>query len=129
MPAEPEPFQYVVIRVVPAVEREEFINAGVVLFCRTRGFLKARVALDRARLAALAPEVDPEPIAAALDALARVAAGDPGAGPIAALPQSERFGWLAAPASTVLQRSEIHSGICAVPEDCLGALFGKLVAR
>ena len=127
MPIAPEPFQYVVIRVVPRVEREEFINAGVVLFCRTRGFLGARAELDHRRLAALAPEVDPEPIAAALDALVRVAAGASDAGPVAALPQSERFGWLAAPASTVLQRSEIHSGICAAPEACLDALFAKLV--
>ncbi len=126
---EPDPFQYAVIRVVPRIEREEFINAGVVVFCRTRGYLKARTHLDRMRLHALAPDADAETIEAQLRAIERVAAGDPESGPIAALPQSERFHWLAAPSSTMLQSSEIHSGLCDAPDQMLGALFAKLVRR
>jgi hypothetical protein len=124
-----DPFQYTVLRVVPRVEREEFINAGVVLFCRTRRFLQARVGVDRARLYALAPDADAEAIEAQLAALERVVAGDPRAGPIAALPQSERFHWLAAPSSTVLQSSQIHSGLGPAPEQVLETLFVKLVRR
>jgi hypothetical protein len=126
---DPEPFQYSVIRVVPRIEREEFINAGVVVFCRTRRYLEARTHLDRNRLHALAPDADADAIDAQLDAIVRVAAGEPTAGPIAALPQSERFHWLAAPSSTVLQSSQIHSGMCSAPERMLDTLFTKLVKR
>src|SRR3954454_12000389 len=87
-------FQYALLRAVPRLERGEQINAGVVLFARRAGFLEALVRLDPARLAAIAPEVDPAPLARQLDAIARVAAGDPDAGPIASLPQSERFAWI-----------------------------------
>lgn len=123
----PEPFQYVVIRAVPRVEREEFVNVGVVLFCRTRRFLDARARLDPARLRAIAPDADVGAIDAALQALVRVARGEPDAGPLATLPDSERFGWIAAPASTVLQRSQIHSGMCSDPGVCLERLFARLV--
>jgi hypothetical protein len=123
-----EPFQYVVIRAVPRVEREEFINVGVVVFCRTRGFLDACGRVDPVRLHMLAPDADVPAIAAALDALVHVARGGAGAGPLAALPPSERFGWIAAPASTVLQRSETHSGMCTDPLVCLQRLFAGLVA-
>jgi hypothetical protein len=122
-----EPFQYVVIRAVPRVEREEFVNVGVVLFCRTRHFLGARARLDPDRLAALDPDADADAIAGSLHALVRVADGDPQSGPLAALPPSERFGWIAAPASTVLQRSQIHSGLCIDPQGCLEHLFARLV--
>jgi hypothetical protein len=127
--AEPEPFQYAVIRVVPRVEREEFFNAGVIVFCRTLKFLRARTHLDRVRLHALAPDADAGAIEAQLKAIERVAAGAPEAGPIAALPQSERFHWLAAPSSTMLQSSQIHSGLCGAPEQLLETLFAKLVTR
>jgi len=123
----PEPFQYAVIRVVPRVEREEFINSGVIVFCRTRGYLAARAELDLPRLRALDPTADSEAIEAQLAAIMRIAAGDPGAGPIAALPQSERFHWLVAPASTIIQTSQIHSGICADPGQTLDHLFAQLV--
>jgi hypothetical protein len=123
----PDEYQYAVLRVVPSVERGERINAGVVLFCRRRGFLAARVALDEARLAALAPGADAAAIRRHLDELARIAAGEPDAGPIAALPQSERFHWLAAPSSTVVQPSEVHTGVCAEPEALLDRLFARLV--
>jgi hypothetical protein len=121
------PFQYAVIRVVPRVERGESMNAGVVLLCRPRRFLAARVALDRARLAALAPDVDPETIEAHLAAIERIAAGDPGAGPIARLGQGERFHWLVAPSSTVIQPSEVHTGLCDDPALELDHLVAHLV--
>jgi hypothetical protein len=120
-------FSYAILRVVPSVERGERINAGVVLFCRQRGFLDARVALDRRRLAALAPELDAGVVHAHLDGLVRVAEGDSAAGPIAALPQSERFGWLVAPSSTVVQPSEVHTGLCEDPGRTLDELFDELV--
>jgi pyridoxamine 5'-phosphate oxidase len=121
-------FQYTLLRVVPHVERGEAINAGVVVFCRRRGFLDARVSLDEGRLDALAPGVDPAPIRERLDVLARVAAGEPDAGPIAALPQSERFHWLAAPSSTVVQPGPVHTGLCDDPRALLDRLFATLVA-
>ncbi len=123
----PEPFQYAVLRVVPRVEREEFVNVGVIVFCRTRAFLQARVALDPRRVQALAGGVDLDTIREHLEARVRVAAGDPDAGPIAALPQSERFHWLVAPSSTVIQASSVHSGLCENPEAVLDDLFAKLV--
>ena len=123
----PEPFQYAVLRVVPRVEREEFLNAGIIVFCRTRGYLAARVGLDRQRLLALAPDADVAEIQEHLEARVRIAAGDPGAGPIAELPQSERFHWLAAPSSTVIQASSVHSGLCDDPEQTLAHLFNSLV--
>ena len=129
MPDAPrEEFQYALWRVVPRVERGECINAGVVLFCRRRRFLAARAQLDTARLAALAPTCEPGAIARHLDILVRIAAGEEGAGPIAALPQSERFHWLVAPSSTVVQPSEVHTGMCSDPEALLDRLFARLVA-
>jgi hypothetical protein len=124
-----EEFQYALLRVVPDVERGEALNAGVVLFARRAGFLAARVGLDRDRLAALAPDADADAIARHLDALAAIAAGDPDAGAIARLDRSERFAWLAAPASTVVQPSPVHTGLCGDPQERLDALFERLVAR
>ncbi len=123
-----DPFQYAVLRLVPRVEREEFVNVGVILFCRTRRFLSARVALDPRRIEALAADVDLDAVREHLDARVRIAAGDPDAGPIAALPQSERFHWLVAPSSTVIQTSSVHSGLCEEPEALLDRLFDRLVA-
>jgi hypothetical protein len=124
----PEPFQYAVLRVVPRVEREEFVNVGVIVFCRTRQFLRARVALDPPRIQAIAPDIDLVAVGEHLDARARVAAGDPDAGPIAALPQSERFHWLVAPSSTMIQTSSVHSGLCDNPDAVLDRLFTQVVA-
>jgi hypothetical protein len=123
-----ETFQYVVIRVVPRFEREEFINAGVVVFCRTRGYLAAQVELNVALLTALAPDADAASIQAQLDAYVRIAAGDVSAGPVARLSQSERYHWLSAPSSTVVQTSPGHTGICEDPQATLQDLFAKLVA-
>jgi hypothetical protein len=122
-----KPFAYAILRVVPRVERGERLNAGVVLYCRQRDFLGAQIRLDEARLAALAPEADPAEVRGHLETLARVAAGEPGAGPIAALPVSERFGWLVAASSTMIQPSEVHTGLCRDPADTLGVLFSELV--
>ncbi len=122
-----EPFQYAVIRVVPRIDREEFVNVGVILFCRTRGYLAARIELDATRLAALAPDTARDELRDHLDAIVRVAAGQGDAGPIARLEQSERFHWLVAPSSTVIQTSPVHSGLCDDPEETLDQLMLKLV--
>jgi DUF3037 family protein len=122
------PFAYLILRVVPSVERGESLNVGVVLFCRQRGFLGARVELDEARLAVLAPSVSVAEVEEHLAALVRVTEGHPAAGPIAALDQSERFGWLSAPSSTIVQPSEVHTGLCEDPEQTLDSLFERLVA-
>jgi hypothetical protein len=124
----PEPFQYAVIRVVPRIEREEFINVGVIVFCRTRGYLRARVALDPRRLELLAPGTPTDELAAHLDARVRIAAGEADAGPIAQLSQSERFHWLVAPSSTMIQTSPVHSGLCEDPDATLERLFTSLVS-
>ena len=112
-------FEYAVLRVVPRVERGEFVNAGVILFCRTLGFLEAAIRLDSARLEALAPGADVPAIEAHLESIARICRGGPGAGPIGALPQPERFRWLVAPRSTVIQVSEVHEGLCTNPVEAL----------
>ena len=124
----PSPFQYAIVRVVPRVERGESVNAGVVLFCRAHRFLAARFALDERRLRALAPDIDPAAVRAHLDALGRIAAGDPTAGPIAALEPSERFHWLVAPASTIIQSSPVHTGLTDDPERELDHLVARLVS-
>ena len=123
-------FEYAVIRIAPRVERAEFLNAGVVLVCRLRRFLSARVELDRARLECLAPRLEPElldAIETQLLLVPRIAAGDPTAGPIALLDFRERFHWLAAPSSTVIQASPAHTGLCTDPEAQLNSLFDELV--
>jgi Protein of unknown function (DUF3037) len=128
MPGGGSPFQYAVLRLVPRVERGERFNVGVVLFCRQHGgFLGARTRLDERKLAALAPGADAGAVRARLRGLELVAAGDPAGGPLAALPPSERFGWLVAPSSTIVQPSEVHTGLCGDPEGELEALFQKLV--
>jgi hypothetical protein len=121
------PFSYALLRIVPRVERGERLNAGVVLFCREYDFLAVRAEVDEARLGALAPGVDPAPLRSHLEALGRVAAGDPGAGALARLEPSERFGWLVAPSSTMIQPSEVHTGLTADPQATLDHLFGTLV--
>lgn len=123
----PSPFAYLILRVVPDIERGERLNVGVVLFCRQLGFLGTRVGIDHARLTSLNPDVPVNDLADHLDALVRVSDGAPGAGPIAALPPSERFGWLAAPSSTILQASEVHTGLCSDPAATLNALYDRLV--
>lgn len=120
-------FQYAIVRVVPRVERGESLNVGIVLLCRTRRFLGARMALDERRLAALAPDLDPATVRPHLDAIERVAVGDPSGGPIAAMGQAERFHWLVAPASTIIQPSAVHTGLCEDPAAELDHLVTTLV--
>lgn len=122
-------FDYAVLRVVPRVERAEFINAGVIVYCRALDYLAARIELDRARLAALfAPAVeDADTIERALALIPRICAGDPTAGPIAALPPAERFHWLVSPRSTITQTSPVHSGLCDDPAKTLDHLIDAMV--
>ena len=120
-------FDYAIVRVVPRVERGEFVNAGVVLFCRTRRFLAARIELDRARLAALAPWLDLDEIEQHLAVFPLVAAGGPQGGPIGLLPQPDRFHWLVAPRSTMIQISPTHAGLCDDPQAALEELMDMLV--
>jgi hypothetical protein len=121
-------FQYAIVRVVPRVERGECLNVGIVLLCRPRRYLGARIQLDEARLEALAPELDPTSLRGHLEAIERIASGDPTAGPIARLGRAERFHWLVAPASTIIQPSEVHTGLCLDPAAELDHLVATLVA-
>jgi hypothetical protein len=125
--AERAPFAYATIRVVPRVEREEFVNVGVVLFSRPRKFLGVQARLDEERLRALWPELDLDAVQRQLDVIRLVAAGDPAGGAIALLPATERFGWLSAPASTILQPGPVHAGLAEDPEAALHELFADLV--
>ena len=120
-------FQYAIVRVVPRVERGEQINVGVILQCRARRYLGARVRLDPGRLSALSPDVDQEAIGRHLAAIERIAAGDPEAGPMARLSAAERFHWLVSPSSTIIQPSDVHTGLTDDPAAELDALFAHLV--
>jgi hypothetical protein len=126
--AERVPFAYATIRVVPRVEREEFVNVGVVLYSRPRKYLGVRLGLDPSRLLALWPETDVEAVARQLDVIRLVVAGDPAGGAIARLPAAERFGWLSAPASTVVQPGPVHAGLTHDPAAALDDLFAALVS-
>jgi DUF3037 family protein len=118
----PASFDYAVIRVVPRVEREEFINAGVIVFCLERRYLAARIHFDEDRLKALWPDVDADLVREHLAAVERICEGDPAAGPIAGLPQRERFHWLVSARSTIIQPSPVHTGICDDTGDLLDRL-------
>ena len=121
------PFSYAVFRVVPRVERGERINAGVVVFCRPLMYLGAKTSVDEARLRALWPDVDVDAVRTHLHAIERIAAGEGGAGPIAQLDVTERFHWLVAPSSTIIQPSKVHTGLCGDPAQQLERLFAELV--
>ncbi len=125
--AEPCIYDYAVVRVVPDVARAEFLNAGIILFAKSHGALLARVALDEARLALLAPDADVAAIRSHLEAIERICAGGAAAGPHASLSASERFHWLTSPRSTAIQVSPVHSGICDDPEVEADRLFERLV--
>jgi DUF3037 family protein len=126
MPAGSE-FQYSILRVVPSLERGERINVGVVLFCRQLAFLAARAEVNHARLLALAPATDPQQVGGALEAICDVVEGRPDAGPLASLTQSNRFGWVTAPSSTIIQPSRVHTGLTEDPKATLERLFDTLV--
>jgi hypothetical protein len=118
----PISFDYAVIRVVPRVEREEFVNAGIIVFCLQLHFLEARIHVDDNRLRALWPQLDLDLIHNHLDAFPRICAADPGAGPISQLSQRERFHWLVSPRSTMIQVSAVHTGLCETPEILMDTL-------
>jgi hypothetical protein len=122
-------FQYTVLRVVPDVERGERINAGVVVYSPERKFLGARVHLDRERVQVLAPDTDLDAVERHLASLVAIADGAPDGGALAQLPQSERFGALSAPSSTIVQPSEVHTGVCEDGATELDDLFTRLVLR
>jgi len=127
VPAARSPFEYAILRVVPREDRGESFNAGIVLHSRPRRFLGARVELDPGVLQVLAPGCDPGVVQAQLDAISRICAGDPAAGPIAALSRPERFHWLVSPSSTVVQPSAVHTGLSDDPAATLEHLFATLV--
>lgn len=122
-------YDYAVVRVVPRVERGEFINAGVILSCPERDFLDAHIELDEARLLTLDEGVDLDAVRAHLAAIPRLCAGGPALGPIGRLPMRERFHWLVAPRSTMIQTSAVHTGRCTDPARELEHLVGTMVRR
>lgn len=120
-------YDYAIVRVVPRVERGEFVNAGVLLSCKAAGYLKATIELDEARLLALDPNVDLASIRATLATLPAICAGGPEAGPLRHLSARERFDWLVAPRSTAIQTSAVHSGRCAELDAVLAKLMQRMV--
>lgn len=124
---EPVQFDYAVVRIVPRVDRDEFINAGVIVFSPQKKFLAARVHVSEERMRALWPAADVAAIRRHLEAIPRVAAGDEDAGPIAKLSQSARFHWLTSPRSAVIQISPVRTGISREPDKLLDHLTRELV--
>lgn len=122
-------YDYVVVRIVPRVERGERINVGVVLSCVDSEVLVCRIELDEARLLALDPAADLEAVRDALAVIPRVCAGGADAGDIGALPARGRFRWLAAPRSTIVQTSPVHTGRTTDPRATLDHLFRVMVTR
>ncbi|HEV7348386.1 DUF3037 domain-containing protein [Telluribacter sp.] len=120
-------FEYAVIRVVPRVEREEFLNVGVILYCSAQGFLQTRYELNEPRLRAFSPELDLEELKERLRAFERICAGRREGGPIGQLPVASRFRWLTAARSTVVQTSAVHPGLCTDAPTTLDRLYLQLV--
>jgi hypothetical protein len=122
-------YDYAVVRVVPRVERGEFVNAGVIVSCAATAYLDARIDLDEAAVRALDPGVQLDDIRAALEAIPRICAGGPAAGPFAAMSVRERFHWLVAPRSSSVQTSPVHTGLCRDPAGALDHLMRCMVQR
>jgi Protein of unknown function (DUF3037) len=120
-------YDYAVIRVVPRVDREEFVNVGVIISCPAKDFLEARIELDESRLLAFDPTLDIEAIRAHLASIPLICAGGPGSGPIGQLTQRERFHWLTAPRSTIIQTSRVHTGRCSEPGPIAERLLERMV--
>ena len=121
-------YEYAVIRVVPRVEREEFLNVGVVLYCQSQKYLEAASVLDHQRLAAFCSTCQADEIETYLTAFKNICIGNGAAGPISLLPAAARFRWLTATRSTVVQTSKTHPGLCIDPAERLQKLFKDLVA-
>ena len=126
MPAQ-HSYDYAVIRVVPRVERQEFVNAGVILWCREQDFITARVELNEARLRALDASIDLEAVRKHLASFAIICAGGADSGPIGKLPKRERFDWLVAPRSTIIQTSAVHTGRCTDTGPAIERLLETMV--
>lgn len=122
-------YDYAIVRVVPKVDRGEFVNVGVIVSCPARDFLDARIELDESRVLALDPTVDIEAVRAHLATIPAVCAGGEQAGPIGELSQRERFRWLVAPRSTIIQTSPVHTGSCTDPGAVLEHLLDTMVRR
>ena len=120
-------FEYAVIRVVPRVEREEFLNVGVIIYCKKPAFLKTTYTLDEQRLLSISPELDLEDVRCHLAAFEQIAHADPEGGPIAKLDIASRFRWLTAKRSTIVQTSAVHPGLCIDPQKTLEKLHMELV--
>ena len=120
-------YDYAVIRVVPRVERGEFVNVGVIVSCPAQDFLEARIELDEARLRALDASIDIEAVRRHLQSFAIICAGGPDSGPIGRLPKRERFDWLVAPRSTIIQTSPVHTGRCTDPTSTMERLLDTMV--
>ena len=120
-------YDYAVIRVVPRVEREEFVNVGVVVSCHATGLLEAGIELDAARVRALDPHIDLDTLRAHLAAIATICRGGPGSGPIGALPARARFHWLTARRSSIIQMSPVHTGRSVAPALILDNLLARMV--
>ncbi|MES2702899.1 MAG: DUF3037 domain-containing protein [Bacteroidota bacterium] len=120
-------FEYAVIRLVPRVEREEFLNVGVVLYCSGKKFLHAKFHLDKTRLSAFTDKLDVDEIGEYLRAFEGICIGNKEVSPIARMPIAERFRWLTATRSTVVQSSKVHPGLCTDPGETLERLYGELV--
>jgi len=123
-----EQYEYAVIRIVPQVEREEFLNVGVVLFCAKHKFLQCRYHLNEERVLALSPELDLVEMKQHLHSFEQICAGNAEGGPIARLGIAERFRWLTATRSTVLQTSKVHPGLCANPGSMLDRIYAQQVS-
>jgi len=120
-------FEYAVIRVVPRVEREEFLNVGVILYCKGQKFLQSKCEVDERRLVAFSKDVDVDEIKESLRSFGQISTGHIEGGPIGKLDSASRFRWLTATRSTVVQTSKVHPGFCQDASDTLERLFGELV--
>lgn len=124
---ERELFEYAVVRIVPRVEREEFINVGVVVYCRKQNFLDVQFVVDTKRCEAFCESLDRHELKGYLLAFERICQGHPDGGPLAQLPPAERFRWLTAKRSTIIQTSQVHPGLCIDPHETLEQLVEELV--
>jgi hypothetical protein len=120
-------YEYAVIRVVPRVEREEFLNVGIILYCSKQGFLQAKYLLDKERITAFSKLIDLEELETYLQTWERICKGGKTAGPIGALPIASRFRWLTATRSTIVQTSKVHPGLCGDAQQTMDCLFEELV--
>ena len=120
-------FEYAIIRVVPRVEREEFLNVGVILYCADHNFLKTVFDINEERLSLFSTALDADQLKSRLQVFAQICSGGPEGGAIAALPLASRFRWLAATRSTILQTSPVHPGLCIDPQETLDRIYEELV--